>query len=258
MKHPNWLAAVVLPCALTACDDDATAPAADVPVQVAFASAATPGPGPDGELTLTGTNGTLVIEDVRMIVAEVELEGPEACVGTDDDDDDPGLEECEFESGPFLLDLPLGTGNVVVATANVPAGTYTELEFEVEDLDEDEDEDFGGALTAIRQQMRTAYPLFPDEASIVVRGTFTPTGGSVRPFTVYLDAEVEVERTLVPPLLVADGTSATTITVMMNPEVWFTATGGAVTDLSAFDGERLEFEAEFEDGVIEVEWGEDD
>lgn len=251
MTYKTWAAALMVSAVLAGCGDS-TGPEGETRVDVAFAtSAAVSG----GDLTVTGTNGTLVIQDVRMIVAELELEGPEACAVTDDEGETE-LEECEFESGPFLLDLPLGSSGVVVATANVPAGIYTELEFEVEDLEEEDGDDFRGTLGQLRQQMRAAYPNFPDRASVVVRGTFTPVGGTAQAFTVYLDAELEVEVDLVPALVIDDGDTATTLTVQLDPTRWFVA-GGAVMNLAALDGQVLEFEAEFENGVVDVEWDDD-
>lgn len=248
IKNLRHLAVVVVPLALASCGD-AAGPEDRARVDVAFATTAEATAG--DELVLTGSNGTLVITDIRMIVAEFEMEGPDACVPAQDAED-PELEKCEFESDPFLLDLPHDGSQLTVATADLPSGVYTELEFEVENLDEDEDDDFGDALVGLRQQMRAAYPLFPDRASMVVSGTFTRQGGAEEAFTVYLDAEVEVEMDLIPALIIEDE-DPRTVTVRMDPAGWF-LTDGLVSKLSAFDGQLLEFEAEFENGVHEVEW----
>jgi hypothetical protein len=42
------------------------------------------------ELTVTGTNGTLVIQDIRFIVEELELRSSNGLNGCDDDDDNDG------------------------------------------------------------------------------------------------------------------------------------------------------------------------
>jgi hypothetical protein len=200
------------------------------------------------ELVVTGSNGTLRIDDLRMIVSEFELERASgSCAALrgegrdDDEDDDDEGEECdEFESGPFLLDLALGGGATTVATDAVPEGNYSAVKFEVEDLEVDDDDDakeqrsFQDILGTLRQ----SYPAFPPRASMVVHGSFTPTGGTAQPFTVYLRAELEIERELVPPLSVP-GDNALTVTV--DPATWFTSSG-RVVNLAALDGRTVEME----------------
>lgn len=194
-----------------------------------------------GAITLTGTNGTLVIQDIRLIVSEIELEreGGE-CAGANDNDCE------EFESGPFLVNLLDGTSTEVV-NAVIPAGRYTELEFEVEDLDPEDDDDNGERQTkqAILTQMRQAYPAFPSDASMVVHGTFNG-----QPFTVYFQAEIEVEQEFATPFRVPEDGA---ITVNLSPAAWFQQ-GAQVMDLGARNGQTIEFEAEFENGVVEVEF----
>lgn len=217
----------------------ATYSATRTPANVSFSSLA-------DELVLTGTNGTLRIEDIRLIVSELELERTEgSCAGEREDDED-----CEeFESGPFLVDLPLGTGAVTLAADQIPAGTYSELEFEVEDLDDDDDAPDSNRLQPILAQITTLYPNFPRSASMVVKGTFTPIGGSARPFIVYFDAEIEVEKDLIPPVTVPE---ASAITVHVNPDAWFRK-GPQVVDLSQLNGRLVEFELEIESGFHDVE-----
>lgn len=193
-----------------------------------------------GAITLTGTNGTLIIQDIRFIVSELELErSGAACTGEDDADD------CEeFEGGPFLVNLLDGTADEVV-TAMVPNGTYTELEFEVEDLDVDADDDAAETqvMQTILANIRQTYPNFPSTASMVVHGTFNG-----EPFTVYFDAEIEVEQAFATPFRVPEDGS---IRVNLDPAVWFKV-GGEVMNLRALNGQTVQFHAEFENGVIEV------
>lgn len=259
----RWIYTVMaLPFALAACgSDDPTGPEGTVPVRVAFSTGGAALSSTSGasfslngmdQLTLTGENGTLVITDIRLIVAEFELERDEAaCVeGIEDDDCE------EFEAPPSLLDLPLEGGSVVVATANVPEGTYTEFEFEVEDLDLDDDDEVitRQRIEQIRAELLGLFPAFPDDASMVVTGTFTPTAGVPQSFTVFFDADIEVEMDLVPPLVIdATGAASRTITINLDPTLWFQA-NGQVLDLSAFNGQTLEFEAEIEDGFVEIDF----
>ncbi|HEV2146688.1 MAG TPA: hypothetical protein VGR37_04660 [Longimicrobiaceae bacterium] len=193
-----------------------------------------------GPITLTGTNGTLVIQDIRLIVSEIELERAEGSCLTGNDDCE------EFEGGPFLVNLLDGTAAEVVS-AVIPAGTYTEFEFEVEDLDADDDDEASERqrVEAILAQMRQAYPGFPSRASMVVHGTFTPTGGNAQRFTVYFDAEIEVEHEFATPFRVPEDGA---ITVNLHPATWFRS-GTQVLNLAALNGKTVEFEAEFKSGI---------
>ncbi|MDQ3606299.1 MAG: hypothetical protein M3418_08985 [Gemmatimonadota bacterium] len=199
-----------------------------------------------GAITLTGSNGTLVLQDIRVIVSELELKRAEgACMGEGEDDD------CEkFEGGPFLVNLLDGSATQSVS-ALIPAGSYTEFEFEVEDLDADEDDSAAErqAIGSIFTQVRQAYPAFPSNASMVVHGTFTPTGGTAQPFTVYFDAEIEVEHKFATAFRVPEDGA---ITVNLDPALWF-RTGTQVMNLAAVNGKTLEFEAEFKNGIASIE-----
>jgi hypothetical protein len=195
-----------------------------------------------GALTITGTNGTLLIQDIELIVSKLELErSGVTCSGEDDND------ACEeFEAGPFLVNLLDGGADEVV-NAMIPAGTYSGFEFEVEDVESDEDDDSGErqAMQAILTQIRQAYPNYPSDASMVAHGTFTPTGGAAQSFTVYFDAEIEVEQSFATPFRVPEDGR---ITVNLLPEAWF-RTGGQVLNLAALNGRLIEFHSEFEHGV---------
>lgn len=241
----------------TAACSDAAAPSGDRSVAVRFnvvpgsaapttASAASFDHVPaSGAVTLTGSNGTLLIQDIRLIVSKLELNRAGAvCSGENDADD------CEeFEGGPFLVNL-LDGGATQVVNALIPPGSYTKFEFEVEDVEADEDDNSGerAAMQAILAQLRVPYPAFPSDASMVVHGTFTPTGGAAQPFTVYFDAELEVEQEFATPFRVPEDGQ---INVNLDPAAWFRA-GGQVTNLAALNGQLIEFHSQFEHGV-EVE-----
>lgn len=194
-------------------------------------------------IVLQGNNGTMVIHDLRLIVSEIELERSEGACITEDDD---GCEE--FEGGPFLVSLLDGSVADVV-TALIPAGTYSEFEFEVENLDLDGDEDSSERQVkeAILAELRQDYPGFPTRGSMVVHGTFEG-----EPFTVYFDAEIEVEREFLTPFRVPEDGA---ISVELDPAAWFLV-GTQVFDPRPYEGQTLAFEFEFESG-IEVDHDDD-
>ncbi len=184
-------------------------------------------------LLVTGDNGTLRIEDVRMIVSGFELQRADGACVAERSGCDP------FEGGPFLVDLPLAGGAVTVTRQEIPAGDYNRLAFGVERRDA------GGALDTLR----SAYPGFPGNAGVVVRGSFAPAGGSARPFTVYVAAGARVERALEPPAEVPD---ADALTVVVDPARWFRR-GGQVVDLAALDGRVVDVALEASFGAVEIE-----
>ncbi len=249
--------------------DSSTGPGSKDQVEVRFQAAARtaatvsmePGAwaGTANPVPVEGSNGALEIEGVWMIVAEFEVHGDEfggegSCPGMDGDD-------ChEFESRPFFVELPLEDGSVSVATDQIPPGSYDSFSFEIEDLNDGDEEDGKGA-SELMNQIRASFPDWPEEASILVEGSFTPTGGEPQEFRVYLDAEIEIERELNPPLNITEDRTpdAETIVVQVDPWAWFQRADGTVWDLSEYDfdrtGQLLELEGEVEHkfGHIEVD-----
>lgn len=240
--------AILLICATAACDDT-TEPDTPANVEVAFALADSADGGP---LVVTGTNGTLTITDIRFIVNEFELEREvDACnsfdAGTDDEDDD-----CEkFEGGPSFVRLLLDGEASTVVSQQVPPGRYSELSFEIEDLEDDRDDEHAAEIQALLAQVRTEFPEWPRNASMVVIGDFDG-----KPFKVFLEAEIEIE-TFFPSALVVDGGDRS-VTIEVNPAFWFRNANGSVVDFSLYDfattGRVLEFEAEIEEGFLEAEF----
>lgn len=210
-------------------------------------------------LDLDGTNGTLSLDDVRLIIREFEVDRVDDQCGDDAPDvegRDDEHDDCEkFRAPPSFISLPLeGDGALVVEQA-VPPGVYDELELEIEEIDEDE---HGGSLRDAQARelmvaVRRQFPEWPREASLRVAGTFTPTDGEPRPFIAYFDAEIELEMALNPPLVIGEGDDPI-VTVDVDPRLWFLTGSGGVRDLSAFDfattGRVAELEIEVEKGFI--------
>lgn len=234
----------------------ALASSVDGPTRTTGPLAAISGP----PLVFEGTNGTLTIDEVRVIVAEFELEGDDdACERASGDslmDDDCA----DFEAPPRFFDLPLDGEPVSAFSGTVDAGTYKELEFEIEDLEDDEtDGDFAAEIAQLRTEILAEFPDWPRKASALVVGTFEADQGPIA-FRVYLDAEIEIEMDLIPNLVVdVDGDAGTRLTVDIRPDLWFTRVDGSVLPLHLYDwdatGELLEFELEMENGFTEVEIG---
>lgn len=259
------LIAALLFVPLVGACSDSTGPPGTAAVELRFATVSTTSAlnsdgaslaptafGPEA-IAIPANGGVFEISDVQFIVSEFELEGTETCTVIDDDGETE-MEECEFESGPHLVNLPLDGGAISLGTSQITEGTYTFLEFEVEDLELDEDDgddpEKQAALASILAELRTVYPDFPAGASMVVSGEYVPDTGDAQPFTVYFDAEIEIEMVIAPALEIPANDA---LTINVDPSAWFTG-----FDLLAADGQIVEFELEMEDGFVEVEIDDDD
>jgi len=198
------------------------------------------------QVEIPGSNGTLEITAITLLLSELELDPVE------NGDCDADGEQCEeIEVGPFAAEVSLTGEPVTVASEAIEPGIYEEVEFEVEDLDADEGED-PSALEQLLEQVRLQFDDWPTNASMVVEGTFHPADGSTsRDFRVYFRAELEIELDFDPPREITD--AGETITVELHLADWFRRPDGTVVDLSQFDfsttSEVVEFELEIENGV---------
>lgn len=252
----SWRPLVALSAlALAACDSST---AVGTSARIRFAAPAVAGQSTTvGEaLSISGTNGVLVITDVKMIVDEFELRRESVA---DCDDDSSGPSSCgSFKSRYFVADVPLGTGSVTVASDRIPSGRYVAMEFEVKNLELDSDDDDSSELariTALLAQLRTTYANWPSGASMRIEGTFTPTGGVAQPFVAYFDAEVEIEKSFASTLVIDE--SSTGVTIDLRLDLWFKNGDGTVRNLALNNCSTtcslIEFEVEMEDG-FEVEF----
>ena len=213
---------------------------------------------PHGDAGSPAVEGTPQAES-RQREAEFELEriSDDGCSNLVDDD------ACEkFEAAPVFVDVPLDGGQTVAVTAPVDPDTYDELDFEIEDLEDDEDDPVKAQqIEALMAAILAEFPDWPREASMLVTGTFTPTGGSPQAFRAYFEAEVEIEIELVPPVTVTDDGNGATFTVNIDPSLWFTNPDGTVRNLAELDydatGQVVEFEVEIENGFTELEFEND-
>jgi hypothetical protein len=220
---------------LAACDS-ASAPSNRSPASLSFATRSVPtnvvadvtwlGSRQAFDLREADGDNTLVITSVELVFDEIELElAGVAGACTDDSSDDGSGEssgssdsdDCmELESGPQLVDLPLGDAGaptVAAITVPIPAGTYSELELKLRPLNPSSGED------------RAFIAAHPDlaGASVRVRGTWD---GAAFEYTTSLDEEIELDFS--PPLEVAE--SGVNITVNLDVLSWFRNADGSLID----------------------------
>ena len=146
------------------------------PAGAAFA-AARPFFGVAGDTVVSGSD-TIVIDRVRMVLREIELERIESQFCEDSSGEGDDNDDCEeFEIGPLLLDLPLNGSVETQVSVVVDTGTYDEIEFEIHKPSDDSPAD---------SAFRDANPLF-SETSIRVEGTFNGQA-------VVYETDMEVEQ----------------------------------------------------------------
>jgi hypothetical protein len=180
-----------------------------------------------GDTTIVALgNDTIIIRSVELVLREVELKRVEAA-GCDSV---TGNDDCEeFETGPVLVALPLGsTATATVVSVNAPAGLYDELEFQVHKPESSDDAAF-----------IAAHPDF-DGVAVRVTGTYSQAG-SRSDFTFTSDLNADQEILLSPPLTVSDGVP-TNVTLRLDIGSWFLNAGGSalVNPASANKGQPNE------------------
>lgn len=210
-------------------------------------------PPPVPSISIEGSNGTLVIEDLRFILEDIKLEQPDSeC----EDSSNPEETDCEeLEMGPFFVNMPLNGNPLDLGTTVVANGLYDELEFEIDNLDSDDPDDTNDAT--LLAQIQNEFPNWPTNASMLISGHFTSTDGITTDFSTYAEAEVEIELNFNPALEITPESLSNMATVNIDPTSWFLQADGSVTDLSLFDyaatGEIMEFSQEIEDGFVSVD-----
>jgi hypothetical protein len=132
-------------------------------------------------------------------------------------------------------------GSAEISVAVVP-GVYEEIE-----LVTGAPRDSAGA--DLLDEIRGEFPDWPADASLLVVGSFTPTGGDPVPFRVYFHARLEVIGVR---RRASWGGGDLTVTVVIDPSRWFVGPDGTVDDLSAFDydttGEVVDFGVRSKEG----------
>ena len=194
-------------------------------------------------ISLEGGGNTVVIDQVRLVLGEIELELASAdCSDSGHGGSGSGVSgngnDCpEIELDPVLIDIPLAGTATLDLGVLVPAGSYRELEFKIEKADDD---------TGPEAEFLRAHPEFRG-VSIRVDGTFNG-----QPFTFRSALEAEIEAEFNRPLVVS-AAEPLNLTVSVDVASWFKGAGGTVLDplspANAFaigQNNRLSFAA-FED-----------
>lgn len=158
----------------------------------------------DSTLIVLG-NDSVIIRSAELVVRKVELKRSD--VATCDAIEGNG--DCEeFETGPVLVTLPLGSAVIAQQVSiEVPPGTFTALEFEIHKPSSSEDAAFIAAN--------------PDFATISIRVTGTYSQAGTRSaFTFTSDVNQSQESSLPAPVTVQEGQSVN-VTLRADLSGWF-------------------------------------
>lgn len=204
---------------LAACSDSGPDLTPRVEFSLATKAAPSAAPGlmaaPAASETYTDASGdTLVIDSVFVVVRKLELKRTAAIACDSLSSSEDGCEELEL--GPFLVDLPLGTGADHQFTVAIDTGSYSKVEFEVHKAESGD--------TAFL----AAHPGY-NGVSIRVVGKFNGT-----PFTYTTGLDVEQEIEFATPVVVGEG--PTSFTLFVDISTWFKNGADLVDPASAMGG----------------------
>jgi hypothetical protein len=160
--------------------------------------------------TLISGSDTLILESIEIVLREIELERIDG--NCDDNLDDDACQE--FEAGPYLVSLPIGTGVEREFELDVPPGTYSEIEFDIHKVEDD-------PADVIFLQSHPAF------AGLSIRATGAFNGQS---FLFESELGVEQELDLIPSLVVEEGSGSINITVLVEVDSWFRDLDGNLLD----------------------------
>ena len=230
MRTPGTIARAILPAFalawLVAACSDSSGPsigsATNLSIAVATLTAGSIGemiglraiaPAFDRHVMSTGGTHTLVITRAAVALARLELSSVDSA-GCAADDHPENDDRCQaLESGPALVELPVDNSVISLVTLQLPAGTYRALEAKIRPV---LSTDSGGAA------FLAANPQFA-HASVRVEGTFDGTR-----FVYAGAASASLELAFDPPVTI--GTTATTLTVHVSIDRWFSDGSGTLID----------------------------
>lgn len=217
-------------------------------------------------LSMEGSNGTLVLEEVHLLVDRLGIETADgACLrragpATGDDALD-AVGRCQtLGTGPFVVELPLDGVPVNVTDDLLPPGRYTGLQLTVVTLEEADRAVEDGSRPSVPSRVRDAFPRWPGEAGLRVAGVFVPADGSAtRRFVTYLSGGPSLALNFTASVELETTTRPVGMTVVVDPRAWFVRDDGSVPDLSTFDfrssGQAMDPGSRLGDGFRQVRAG---
>jgi hypothetical protein len=171
-----------------------------------------------GALVIGVGTDTLVIDSVRVVLAQVTLAKTGQLCGVDGHDDAADPDCASISTGPFIVKLPLTSGVLSLFDVPIPAGTYNRLAVRVHKPNHTNSGPNVEAFLA-------AHPEWLNK-SAMVDGTFNGVA-----FHWAHDPPIQLNHTFEPPLVIsADGSN---FTLSINVDGWFRASSGVLINPGA-------------------------
>ena len=125
---------------------------------------------------------------------------------------------------PFVLDLNLTGGLQQVSLTNVPLGTYNRFEFQIHKVNQTEID----SLSASEQAAFTDF-LNGGNYSIIINGTIYKNN-QASSFEYKSEIDVEIEKTLNPPLTITQSQTTFNLTLEISSASWFVDQNSTLLD----------------------------
>ena len=168
----------------------------------------------DRHVTGTDSAHSLIITRVAITLSRLHLATVDSAGCAADDHPEGNDDRCrELKTGPMLVELPVDNSVISVLSLQLPAGTFRALEAKIRTV---QASDSGGVA------FLAANPQFAN-ARVRVEGTFDGT-----PFVYSGSPNASLELAFNPPITV--GSAATTVTVHVSIDRWFTNGSGILVD----------------------------
>lgn len=195
---------------LTACSDSSAPQSARVSLTIAAPASSPMAAKAAGADTLVDGTNTLVLTGVQIVLRKIEVEATDGAASEAD-----SIRVEEFEAGPLLVDLPLGSGTDQMLNVEIAPGTYDEVEFEIHAVS-------GGDPAEVA--FTDAHPEFVG-VSIRAEGTYNGTS-----FTFETDMDQEQESEINPPLVIDVAGGSVNLTLRIDHTQWFSDGNGGLLD----------------------------
>lgn len=203
------------------------------------------------DVIISAINGVLRINRILLHATDLRLV-QEADIGSCDG---AGADAClPYDAGPQLVDLTLEDDEPrdTLDIRQVPLELFHGAEIEFDDLDaSEEQEDDPSAIDSLLSEARAVFPNWPKGATMGITGTFTDPDGNEMPYTVFFNVELTSTLLLNDFVQVSETNPDPVLIVEVNPSPWF-AFGDSVENLAEKDGQLLDFNQEFPDGITRI------
>ncbi len=169
----------------------------------------------------TGTVAELTVTRARFVLRDIKFKS----VGED---------SLNFKTAPFVLDLNLAGASQTVSSVPAKFGEYRRIEFDVHRVEQP----IIAGLPA-DQQAQFADFLAGERYSIIIEGTYTPTGGTPAAFVYRSKVDAKQKLDLDPPLIIDEGSTEVNTTMLISSADWFRNQQGDLVDPSDTNNEGI-------------------